>query len=254
MQVVYGPPPPALPGPGTAAVVVVSVSSSGRSPSSVAAETVRRLRVRGGTVELFTDGSGHAIAANVFGVDGLDATVRFEGKPDVGAATAALGSLRVATSKGRRALVLGRPPAGLVLRYGPAPEPPGPTGPSLSGNFANFAATGRRIAVVVGRRSPVTDTELAWGLGSGRFVTVGSHRAVLMVERADDQPPSVLVVWQPAEGVFVMVSGSRVEEQEVLRFARSLEPVSERRWKSFMEDHGVDWRHPGRPPDATGLG
>lgn len=252
--VVYGPPAPALPGADVGMVVVTSSPGPGRPPSPVLGSTVRRFEVGGGTVDLFTDGAGHGVAANAHGVHGFNGTVRFDGDTDEAAAHAALRSLRVATSGGHRALVLGRPPAGLVVRYGPAPQPPGSVGGAPPGNFADYAAARRRVTVAVGRGSPMAASELAWGLEGGRLTSVGPHRAVARVDRSPGQPPFVLLVWQPDDGVFLVVSAQGLEETDVLAFARSLEPVSERRWKRFMEDHGVDWRHPGRPPDATGLG
>lgn len=254
--VVYGPPAPALPDQASIHVRLEVEPATGdlqRLPA--ATPSTRRVRLGSGVADVFTDGSGWVLAANLYGWAGFSGSVLVQGDLAADELEAALRSAaRIETPQWGPALVLRRPPPGLVRRYGPAPPPPDAVtnvGRVLA-QYVQRDADGvpvAKLAVGVERRPAVAVAELAWGVGLGRIVAVGDVRGVLVEDTAGPLPVRWLVS-EPEPGVFVLVVGEGVSRSDLLAFARSLRPVSERRWKAAMAEDGVDWRHPGRPPEV----
>lgn len=245
--VVYGPPGRAVPGPDVPVLVLESGPAGGAAPAP-RGEPVRRIAVGGGVVDLFTS-AGRALAAEIHGVAGRDGFLRVHGQFEADVLERALGTLGAETKGAVRALVIRQPPAGLVPRYGPAAPPPGPLWPAGPGSFADYLGEGGLVTVQAIRDRAMPVAELAWGLVSGRLVDVGRWRAV----EVPAGPGGRTLVWQPAPGIYLVVQAQGVADREVLAFAARLHAVSERRWKAYVEGHGLDWRRPGPPPDVTGI-
>ena len=149
--------------------------------------------------------------------------------------------------------VVSDPTGVLSLAFGGEP-PPVEGYLATRDNGSDPFRTAVMLSAVVAQASAGVDLVLEQGGSRVEEVDLGPHGRGAVVRPLGDGVRTL--VWAPSSGVFAMVGGTGMDDDELIAMARSVEPVSEAEWRALMppDQPEESWSSSGPAPTTTVLG